>query len=76
MKKETAPENSKERLMAGSLKDNEILITVNLLRAIVKFNLIRKVDNLTIEHDSGKVNELNHNEQARHIKDSDFLLDQ
>ena len=51
MKKETAPENSKERLMAGALKDNEILITVNLLKAIVKFNLIRKIDNLTIEHD-------------------------
>ena len=51
MKSETAPEGSKERLIAGALKDNEIVITVNILRAIVRFNLIRKVDNLTIEHD-------------------------
>lgn len=65
MKKETAPENSKERLSASILKSNEKVITVNLLRVIVKFGLIKQVDNLLIEHDPSKINELSHNEPSR-----------
>ncbi len=65
MKKETAPPNSKDHASAKVLKANEKLICVNVLRVLVKFGLIREIDQLSIEHSEQRVSELLKDEQSR-----------
>ena len=77
MKKETAPKNSKDFASAALLKENNELISANMLRIIAKLGLIKSVDAVSIEHDAAKVKELSHNEALRQLKDvnGDFLMD-
>jgi hypothetical protein len=65
MKKETAPPNSKDHASSKVLKANEKLICVNVLRVLVKFGLIREIDQLSIEHSEQRVSDLLKDEQSR-----------
>ncbi|TNV80331.1 hypothetical protein FGO68_gene8583 [Halteria grandinella] len=76
MKKETAPKmQNKDRHQASVLKANERLICSNLLKIVTSRGLIKSSDMMTIDHEPQRINELNHNDAMRQIKEAEYFLE-
>ncbi|CDW82516.1 UNKNOWN [Stylonychia lemnae] len=75
MKKDTAPQNTKDKAQAQILHNNSKQISSNILKLIAKFGLIKMIDANIIEHDHAKVNEILQNQTSKTLKESDIILD-